>query len=344
MSYRKSAIFVGLGLLLGSPAYAQSVDSFYHGNTINIYIGTGESAGAVGAYPRILSQFISKYIPGNPTLVVRNMPGAGGIKAANYVYGLAPQDGTVWGFITRGFLLAPLLKYQGVEFDPTKFKWIGSPARTVSIGAIWSENTNVRTIQEAMQNEVVVGATSPGQDTGVFPKALNQLTGTKFKIVTGYKSVGDVDLAMEKGEVHGKVGFTWTSLNSGRSTNWVRDKKITVLVQLGVEKDPSIPAEVPLALDLAKTAADRQLLELLCAPSATGYPSFMGPGVPDERVKSIREAYLQTMTDPGFVDALKKQSLDIDPIRGEDIANIVSRLYAQPVSVVERAREMLPPS
>jgi hypothetical protein len=202
----------------------------------------------------------------------------------------------------------------------------------------------VRTIQDAMRTEVVVGATSPGQDTGVFPKALNQLTGTKFKIVTGYKSVGDVDLAMEKGEVQGKVGFTWTSLNSGRSMNWVRDKTVGILVQLGVEKDPSIPADIPLALDLAKTPEDRQLLELLCAPSATGYPSFVGPGVPDDRVTAIREAYRKTMQDPEFIDALKRQNLEIDPIPGEEIANIVSRLYAQPASVVERAREMLPPS
>lgn len=340
----KHVILVCLNLFVGAPAFGQTVESFYRGNTINIYIGTGESAGAVGAYPRLMAQIIGKYIPGNPNLVVRNMPGAGGIKAANFVYGLAPQDGTVWGFITRGFLLAPLLKYHGVEFDPTRFKWIGSPARTVSIGAVWSDNTHVRTIQEAMQTEIVVGATSPGQDTGVFPKALNQLTGTKFKIVTGYKSVGDVDLAMEKGEVHGKVGFTWTSLNSGRSTNWVRDKKITVLVQLGMQKDPSIPSDVPLALDLAKSPEDRQLLELLCAPSATGYPSFFGPGVPDDRIAAIRKAYLDTMKDPAFEEALKQQSLDLDPISGEEIAGIVSRLYAQPESVVSRARDMLPPS
>jgi len=344
MKLRTHAILAGLGVFACSPALAQSVESFYRGNTINIYIGTGESAGAVGAYPRALAQFLPKHMPGNPSIVIRNMPGAGGVKAANFVYGLAPQDGTVWGFITRGFLLAPLLKYHGVEFDPTKFKWIGSPARTVSIGAVWTANTRVRTIQDAMQTEVVVGATSPGQDTGVFPKALNQLTGTRFKIVTGYKSVGDVDLAMEKGEVQGKVGFTWTSLNSGRSATWVRDKTVSILVQLGVEKDPSIPADVPLALDLTRTPEDRQLLELLCAPSATGYPSFLGPGVPQARVDALRTAYRATMADPEFAEALKRQSLDLDPIRGEDIEAIVARLYAQPTSVIERAREMLPPS
>ena len=270
------------------------------------------------------------------------MPGAGGIKAANFVYGLSPQDGTVWGFITRGFLLAPLLKYTGVQFDPTKFQWIGSPARTVSVGAVWTANTDVRTIQDAMKREVVVGATSPGQDTGIFPNALNRLAGTKFKVVTGYQSVGAVDLAMEKGEVQGKVGFTWTSLNSGRSANWVQDKIITVLVQLGMEKDPSIPDHVPLALDLATSPEARQVLELLCGPSATGYPSFMGPGVPKDRVEALRAAYRATMSDPEFISLLSKQSLDLDPIRGEEIAAVVQRIYDLPESIVSHARSILP--
>lgn len=323
-------------------AHAQSVPQFYKGNTINIYIGTGESAGAVGAYPRAIAQVIGRHIPGSPNIVVRHMPGAGGIKAANFVYGLSPQDGTVWGFITRGFMLAPLLKYSGVQFDPTKFNWIGSPARTVSVGAVWTANTDVRTIQDAMKREVVVGATSPGQDTGIFPNALNRLAGTKFKVVTGYQSVGAVDLAMEKGEIQGKVGFTWTSLNSGRSANWVQDKIITVLVQLGMEKDPSIPADVPLALDLATSPEARQVLELLCAPSATGYPSFMGPGVPKDRVEALRAAYRATMSDPEFISLLNKQSLDLDPIRGEEIATIVQRMYELPERIVAHARSILP--
>jgi tripartite-type tricarboxylate transporter receptor subunit TctC len=260
-------VIVSVGLALGAgQVCAQTVEEFYRGKTIMMYIGTGEGTGAVSSYPRTIAPFLRKYIPGNPNIVVSHMPGAGGIKAANFIYGIAPQDGTAWGFITRGFLLAPLLKYPGVQFDPTRFNWIGSPARTVSIGAVWTASTDVRTIQDAMQKEVIVGATSVGQDTGVFPNALNQLIGTKFKVVTGYKSVGAVDLAMEKGEVQGKVGVTWNSLNSGRSANWVKDKTVTVLVQLGTTKDPDIPADVPLALDLAKTPEDRQVLELLCAP------------------------------------------------------------------------------
>src|SRR5436190_19908322 len=301
-----------------APAVAQSVEDFYRGKTITIYVGTGIGAGAVSAYPMALAPVIRKYIPGNPTVVVSHMPGAGGIKAATFIESVGPQDGTAWGFITRGFMLAPLLKLPQANFAPQRFNWIGSPSRTVSMGAVWNASTPVRTIQDAMQKEVVVGATSIAQDTGIFPRALNRLMDTKFKIVTGYASLGAVDLAMERGEVQGKVGSTWKSLNSGPSAHWVKDRIVSVIVQLGVKKSPDIPDDVPLALDLAKTAEDRQVLEVLCAPSATGYPSFMGPGVPKERVEAIRKAYAAAVTDPEFVDAVLKSGLDIDPIGAEE--------------------------
>ena len=158
-------------------------------------IGTGEGGGAVEDYPRALAQVMRKYIPGNPTFVVSNMPGAGGIKAANYIYSVAPQDGTSWGFITRGFLLAPLLKIQQANFDPTRFNWIGSPARSVSVGVVWNAASPVRSIADASVQQVIVGATSVGQDTGIFPAMLNRFVGTNFKVVPGYPSVGDIDLA-----------------------------------------------------------------------------------------------------------------------------------------------------
>jgi tripartite-type tricarboxylate transporter receptor subunit TctC len=338
------SILLCAGLFSWTPqATAQTVEEFYRGKTITMYIGTGESAGAVGSYPRAISQVIKKYIPGNPNVVVANMPGGGGIKAANFLYSIGPQDGTAWGFITRGFLLAPLLKYPQADFDPTKYQWIGSPARTVSVGAVWTAATPVRTIEEARRTELVVGATSAGQDTGIFPVALNRFIGTKFKVVTGYKSVGEVDLAMEKSEVMGKVGFTWNSLKSGRTATWIPERKIAVIVQLGLKKSPDIPADVPLALDLVATPEDRQALEVLIAPGATGYPSFMGPGVPKARVDAIRQAYKATMKDPEFVAALERQKLDLDPIDAEELNEIVTGIYRLPAAAVERARDLIPP-
>jgi tripartite-type tricarboxylate transporter receptor subunit TctC len=323
-------------------AVAQSVEDFYRSKTITIYVGTGIGAGAVSAYPMALAPVIRKYIPGNPNVVVSHMPGAGGIKAASFIESIAPQDGTAWGFITRGFMLAPLLKLPQANFQPARFNWIGSPSRTVSIGAVWNTSTPVRTIQDAMQREIVVGATSIAQDTGIFPRALNRVLGTRFKIVTGYASLGAVDIAMERGEVQGKVGSTWKSLNSGPSAHWVKDGIVSVIVQLGVRKSPDIPADVPLALELATSSEDRQVLEVLCAPSATGYPSFMGPGVPKERVDAVRTAYAAAMTDPEFVDAVTKGGLDIDPIRADELTDVVRRIYALPETAVARARELLP--
>jgi tripartite-type tricarboxylate transporter receptor subunit TctC len=335
-------VAAGLSLFASQPVHAQSVEDFYRGKTITIYVGTGIGAGAVSAYPMALAPVIRKYIPGNPNVVVSHMPGAGGIKAASFIESIGPQDGTAWGFITRGFMLAPLLKLPQANFRPARFNWIGSPSRTVSIGAVWNASTPVRTIQDAMHREIVVGATSIAQDTGIFPRALNRVLGTRFKIVTGYASVGAVDIAMERGEVQGKVGSTWKSLNSGPSAHWVKDGIASVIVQLGVRKSPDIPVDVPLALDLAKSSVDRQVLEVLCAPSATGYPSFMGPGVPKERIEAIRTAYAAAMTDPEFVDAVIKSGLDIEPIGAEELTDVVRGIYALPEAAVAGARELLP--
>jgi tripartite-type tricarboxylate transporter receptor subunit TctC len=329
-------------LFAAIPTRAETVEEFYRGKTITMYVGTGVGAGAISGYPMALAPLMKKYLPGHPDFILSYMPGGGGIKAANYIYSIAPQDGTAWGFITRGFLLAPLLKVPQAQFDPTKFNWIGSPSRTVSMGMVWNASTDVRTIQDAMREQVVVGATSIAQDTGIYPRALNQIAGTKFKIVPGYASLGAVDLAIERGEVQGKVGSTWKSLNSGSSAEWVRDKKITVLVQLGVKKAPDIPADIPLGLDLAKTPDDRAVLEVLCAPSATGFPSFMGPGVPKERIEAMRSAWRQSIKDPEFLADVTRQGLDLDPIDADELTDTVHHIYELPAAAVERASELLP--
>ncbi len=329
---------------LGGPALADPVEDFYRGKTFNIYTGTGEnSTGAVVLYARAVSQVIGKHIPGHPTVVLRSMPGAGGIKAANFIYGIAPQDGTVQGFISRGFIIQPLFGKQA-QFDPTKFNWIGSTAREVSVGAFWSAGTSARSIYDAMKQEVVVGGTAASQDTGLYPAVLNRLIGTKFKIVVGYASSSAVDLAMQRGEVQGKIGWTWGSLNSGPTVDWVKEGKVRVVIQLGLEKWSKIPADVPLLLDLARTPEDRQVMQLIFGPAATGYPSFMGPGVPSERVAAIREAYRETLRDPEFIQLLHKQKLELDPIDAGEITDVVKKLFAMPPAIVERARDLLPPS
>jgi tripartite-type tricarboxylate transporter receptor subunit TctC len=336
-------ILLALGLSLPiALAGAARANDFYAGKIINIYIGTGEGPGALSAYPRAIAQVISKYIPGNPSIVIRNMPGAGGIKAANFIYSIAPQDGTAWGFITRGFVRAPLLATPQAQFDPTRYHWIGTTSRETSVAAVWTRGTAVRTMADAMAEEVVFGGTSLATDTGLFPTILNRLIDTRFKVIVGYKSSTDVDLAMERGEVQGKI-WTWGSLKSGNTADWVAEKKVALLAQFGLAKASDLP-DLPLALDLAKSVEDRQVMELVFAPLALGYPSFMGPGVPPDRIEIMRRAFDKTMKDAEFIELMKQQNLVLDPAAGEDVQAIVQRLYQMPKTVVERARTYIPPS
>ena len=328
---------------LAGAAAADPMEDFYRGRTLEIYIGTGEGPGAVTAYPNAIAEFIGGYIPGNPNVVVRYMPGGAGIKAGNFIYGVAPRNGTVLGFMARGFVLAPLLTNQA-QFDATKFNWVGSTARETSVGAVWTAGTDVRTIEDARRKEVIVGGTAPSNDTGLFPTLLNKFIGTKFKTVVGYKSTIEVEFAMERGEVQGKIGWTWGSLHSARTADWVETGKVSVLVQLGLTKSPRLPASIPNALDLATDLEGRQVMSLVFAPADMGNPAFMGPGVPGERVEAVRNAYFRTMRDPRFHEMLKRQNLPLDPIDGEEVRKIVDGIYALPPNVVQRARELIPPS
>ena len=340
---RSRLLFLWLALMsISAPLCAQTVEEFYRGKTLTMYVGTGENAGVVGAYPRTIAEVIRKYIPGNPNVIVTNMPGAGGIKLANFIQNVAPQDGTHWAFITRGFVLAPLLNAPGAQFDPVRFHWIGSPSRSPSVGGVWTANTTVRSLEDAMQKEVILGATAPSQDTAIFPNALNRLIGTKFKVITGYASVPAVDLALQKGEVEGKVGFAYSLLTSGANASWLADGKFKILIQLGLKKAHDIPPDVPLALDLAKTASDRTVLEILCAPSAIGYPSFMGAGVPADRVAALRKAYLDALNDPQFIELAARQQLEIDYVPPDEIAKIVGDLYAAPRAAIEQVMKLVP--
>jgi tripartite-type tricarboxylate transporter receptor subunit TctC len=338
---RVTLLALALSLPIALLGTAQAAD-FYAGKTISIYIGTGEGPGALSAYPRAIAQVIGKYIPGNPAVVVRNMPGAGGIKAANFIYGIAPQDGTAWGFITRGFVRAPMLGTPQAQFDPTKYQWIGTTSQETSVAAVWTAGTPVRSLPDAMTQEVVFGGTSLATDTGLFPTILDRLIGTRFRVIIGYKSSTDVDLAMERGEVQGKV-WTWGSLKSGNTAGWVEDKKVSLLAQFGLQRARDLP-DLPLALDYAKTPEDRQVMELIFAPLTLGYPSFMGPGVTPERVEIMRRAFDKTMQDPEFIDLMKQQNLVLDPAPGEAVQAIVQRLYQMPQAVIERARMYIPPS
>ena len=322
------------GGLSGTPS-AQSVEKFYKGKKIRVVVG-GTPAGGYGTYARVLSNHIGKYVPGNPKILFQTMPGAGSLVASNWIYNVAPKDGTVIGAIQRGIPMAPLLGEKGPKYDAQKFNWIGSLNNEVSICVAW-HTTGIKTIDDVKKKELIIGGTGPG-DTEAFPAALNNILGTKFRIISGYSGVGSI-LAMERGEVSGRCGWSWTSLKSQRPT-WLKEKKVHVLIQLSLLKLPEI-GNVPLVGDLTKSKKDKDALELIFTRQAVGRPYVMGPGVPADRLAAVRKAFMATTKDKSFLARTKKLRLDVAPVSGEDMQKLVAKLYKTPQSIVDLAKDAL---
>lgn len=321
-------------------ARAQTSADMFKGKPLNVYVGAGE-AGTNTAYARLIAKYIVRYLPGNPTAIVRTMPGAGGLKAANFMYAVAPKDGTAIGVIQRSFVARPLFGDTNAVFDATKFNWVGSTAREVSAGVVWTATTDAMTLRDAMAKEIIVGSNGVGSDPGNFPLVLNHFLGTRFRVVHGYGSGTDIGLAMERGEIQGRVGWSWGSIKS-RSAPWIADKKIRVLVQMGLERTPDLPG-VPLAQDLAKSPEDHDAMEIVFASTTIGWPVVMPPDVPADRVAAVRKAFDQALADPELREDAEKQGLEIDALTGAQVARIVERTYGMPKAAVARAREAAGP-
>ena len=339
---RISRILVGLGAagallgaLIAQPVAAGSVEDFYKGKTITIYIGYAPGGG-YGTYARTVGRHIGRHIPGNPGTVAKNRPGAGSLKLANELYNTLPKDGTAIGTIGRGIPMEPLFGTKEAKFDPSKFNWLGSANNEVSVCVSWHKSP-IKTLNDFLTKEMIVGGTGPGADTDTFPKVLNNVIGTKLKLVTGYPGGNNINLAIERGEVQGRCGWSWSSVKSTRA-QWLRDKKINVLLQMSTAKHPEMP-DVPFVMDLAKTEKDRKVLKLVFARQAWGRPFVAPPGVPADRVKALQAAFMATMKDPKFLEDAKKQKLEIAPISGAEIGRLMVALYASPKDLVEAAKE-----
>jgi tripartite-type tricarboxylate transporter receptor subunit TctC len=323
-----SSIIGGL-LLLHGVASAQS----------QMIMVVGYPPGAIyDVYGRLVARHLGKHLPGNPTVVVQNMPGAGSLRSANYLYSVAPKDGSTIGLFARGIAMQPLLDPQGVQFDAQKFGWLGSTSSEVSV-VIASAASPFKTIEHARAREMVVSASGSGADSVIFPYILNGVIGTRFKVVTGYPGNADMLLAVERGETDGNAGTSWISLVSIKP-DWVRDKKINVLLQMASKKHPDL-AHVPLALDFAKNESDAKVLELIFSRLSMAYPFVAPPGLPPERLQALRHSFEATMKDPEFLEEAKRQHLDIEPVDGEEIAAIIRKVYASPGDVVARAKAVL---
>ena len=325
-----------LALLAAAPTQAAGISSFYDGKTVNMYIGYS-AGGGYDVYARLVARHMVRHIPGAAEIVPNNMPGAGSLRMTNWLYNAAAKDGTAFGAPGRGAAFEPLLG-DAAQFDSTRFNWIGSANNEVSVCVSW-HTSDVKTIDDARRRELVVGGTGGSADTDQFPKVLNAIVGTKMRLVTGYPGGNDINLAMERGEVLGRCGWSWSSVVSTRA-NWLKENKINILVQLSMKKHPDLP-NVPLVLDLAKTQEERQMLRLVFARQAMGRPYMAPPGVPEDRVKILRDAFMATMKDKEFLAEAAKGQLEIDPVPGEEVQDIVREAYAMPADLVKRVAAMV---
>ena len=338
-----STLLVGLllGLLAGllsAPLPAAAQADFYKGKTIDLVISTGVGGG-LDANARLVARHLSDHLPGNPTIVPRNMPGAGHIRAANFVFNQAPKDGTVIGTFVPVFVTAQLLdRSKSIQFDPAGFNWLISTSSSNATVYTWYLS-GVRSVEDATKREVTMGATGAGSYTIIYPTVMNNVLGTKFKIVTGYQSTAEIGLAMERGEVEGRAGNNFNSLRA-ENGDLLKNGKIVLITQVGIERDPEF-ASVPLLTDLAKSEEDRKVLQLFSADVVLGRPFVTSPGVPAERVALLRKAFDEMMTDPAFLSDATKAALDVAPVAGVKLQAVVSDLVHTPADIVTRAKAAL---
>jgi tripartite-type tricarboxylate transporter receptor subunit TctC len=333
MKCRVAPLMLWLAFVFGAtPMSAQAAEEFYSGKQIQLIIG-GDVAGAYNTYARLLAQFLGNHISGNPRLIPQNMTGAGGLRAANYLYNVAPRDGTAIAAAFSSTNVAPLTT-PGAEFDANKFNWLGSITKELYVGYVL-DRAPIKTLEEARTREVILAGSAVGSAGTDMVIIANALFGFKFKLVTGYKGPHEMRLAMERGEADGAFTTSYADLKDSRP-DWLRDGKIRILTQFGLEKNPKL-ADVPLFIEVAKTKEDRQLLELLLARSDTGKPYMAPPGVPAERVAALRRAFDATVMDPKFIEAVEKAHLEVDgPMTGEELSALTARLLETPPSVVKR--------
>jgi tripartite-type tricarboxylate transporter receptor subunit TctC len=320
--------------IAGSPAAAQTPS--LAGKTVTMLIGFGPGGG-YDAWGRVVARHLGKHLPGNPTVVPQNMPGGGSLNAANHIYAVAPKDGSMLGIIARDAALAPLTGQSGARFDPLKITWVGTPTTETNV-CISTDKAKVKSFEDLLKQELIIGNTGVGTGTYSYPKALNGLLGTKFKLISGFPSSSDVFLAMERGEVDG-ICESLDSVISKRP-DWIANKKVNLLFQAGIEPNSTIKG-VPFILDLARTADQKQAIEFLYAGQGIGRPFVAPPALPPDRLKMLREAFDATMQDPDFRADAKKQTLDVEPEDGAHLEALIRKIYATPKPIVDKIGELI---
>jgi tripartite-type tricarboxylate transporter receptor subunit TctC len=318
-----------------SAAPAQSVASFYKGKQITLYIGFSPGGG-YDLYARLVAQFMGPHIPGSPKIVAENMTGGGSRVAANFLYNLAPKDGTALATVDQAIPIQQAIGDPTVKFKTQDFNWIGNADSVNNVVIVWAAS-GVKTIDDAKKNVVTMGAT--GYNTSSqYVAALNKVAGTKFKSIFGYPGGADINLAMEKGEVAGRGSDSWASIKAA-TPQWIANRQINVLVQIGLKKEADLP-KVPLLIDLASNPLDKAVFTVLSSPPTIGRPILGSPGIPADRVAALRKAFEDTMKDPAYIAAAKKAHLDVNPTSGQDLQEVVRNIVLAPKDVIARVSEI----
>jgi len=322
--------------LLPRDAVADAMEDFYRGKSLSMVIGYNVGGG-YDIYARIFAKYFAKQIPGQPNIVPQNMGGAGSRRAASYLETIAAKDGSVIGMVSRDLATEPLLG--DAKIDMTKFVWLGSISNEISICATW-HTSPVKTWEDALKTPFTVGGEGQGSDPDTFSTLVRNAFGVKLKLVTGYQGTSDIVLAIERGEVDGRCGWSWSSVK-GTKEAWITEKKLNFLVHMSEQKAPELP-HVPLITDFANER-QKQMLKLVLSRQVMGRPFAAPPGVPDDRKQALRKAFDATLKDPAFLEEAEKLKLDVNPVTGAEIDKLVADLYRTPKDVVEEARVALTP-
>ncbi len=329
-----AACIFGLSLLdVGTGAVADEVSDFYAGKQVRLLIGYS-AGGGYDTYARLVSRHLGRHIPGNPTVVPQNMPGAGSLRMANYVYNVAPKDGTVIGTFGRGIAMEPLLSGQGTQFDAREFSWLGSLNNEVSLCVAWHESS-VKTMQDLQTQELIVGGTGSGSDTVIFPVVIKNLLGANIRLISGYPGGNDVLLAMERGEVDGRCGWSYSSLSSTRG-DWREQGRVTILSQLALAKHPDL-TEFPLITEFADDDNELAAMEIIFSRQVMGRPYLAPPGIPADRLDALRRALDAVAVDPEFLRDAEQLQVEINPVTGEDVDALLERIYGASDAAIELA-------
>jgi tripartite-type tricarboxylate transporter receptor subunit TctC len=338
---RRSMGLMAVTALLGAlapaaSAQAQTPDQFYKGKNVSMLIGYS-AGGGYDTYARLLARHLGKHIPGNPGVLPQNMTGAGSLRAASYLYTAAPKDGTVIATFARGMAIFPLINGSN-QFDGTKFTWLGSMTQDVSL-CIASSKSKIKTLQDLLDKPSNFGGEGPGSDPDIFASMYKNVFKAPIKLVTGYHGTSDMMLAMERGEIDGLCGISWSTMKASYA-QYMNNKQVTILVQAASKKDPDLP-NVPLATDLAKTDQQKKILALLLDPQEMARPFAAPPAIPADRAATLRTAFEQTMKDPEFLADAKKMNADINPVSAERLDSLVKELYATPKPIVDEAKKSI---